>query len=505
MFSSRPKTVPPPDRLHRSSVTWHAAFVVVLALLASVAVIGASAAAEDENYAQADDEWASLFELPRDVADSSSQPPVDAPTSQQAVFEVGIQRLPPPDGEVAVGSLTLTDVEQLALANNPALSVARANVSAARGRQVQAGLYPNPVIGYSGNEIGNEGTAGKQGGFVGQRFVTGGKLRLDRAVAGQEVRESRYQFDAQELRVLSDVRLRFYDSLVAQREIELTDELVRIGDRFVELSGRLVSAQQLSQNDLLQAEIEAEESDILAQIARNKATEAWQRLAAAVGIPGLALTPLTGDLDQNIPTYDWEESYMMVMAQNPELAAARTRVRRTRLAIERARRQNIPDIDLLVAGHHMNISHDDVVGVEVGFPLPILDRNQGNIMRAESEWIAAQNDVERIELSLQDRLAVAYRRYSDARQQVQRYQREIIPRAQQSLDLVSRGYASGQVDFLTLLISQRTYIRVNLAYLASLSELWQAVTVIEGQLLTGSLQSDMSALTPAPSRGVGKM
>jgi cobalt-zinc-cadmium efflux system outer membrane protein len=98
--------------------------------------------------------------------------------------------------------------------------------------------------------------------------------------------------------------------------------------------------------------------------------------------------------------------------------------------------------------------------------------------------------VRRIELELQDRLAQALRRYANAYQQANRYKQEILPRAQQSLDLVTRGYASGQVDFLTLLTSQRTYIRVNLAYLSTLDDLWQAATLIEGQLLSGSLQGD---------------
>ena len=83
--------------------------------------------------------------------------------------------------------ISLLDLETIAFESNPTLSAATARMQAARGKQVQAGLYPNPVIGYDGTQIGNLGTAGQQGGFISQRFITGGKLKLDQAIAGKEV------------------------------------------------------------------------------------------------------------------------------------------------------------------------------------------------------------------------------------------------------------------------------------------------------------------------------
>ena len=77
-------------------------------------------------------------------------------------------------------SLTLADLETIALANNPALAQVAAKVAAARGNWVQVGLPPNVQIGYSGSEIGNEGFAGQEGAYLSQQFVTGNKLGLNR-------------------------------------------------------------------------------------------------------------------------------------------------------------------------------------------------------------------------------------------------------------------------------------------------------------------------------------
>ena len=64
----------------------------------------------------------------------------------------------------------------------------------------------------------------------------------------------------------------------------------------------------------------------------------------------------------------------------------------------------------------------------------------------------------------------------------------MVPRAKKSLDLVTEGYEKGQVKYLTALIAQQTYVQVNLSYLDSLRELRVSSSVIEGQLLTGSLR-----------------
>ena len=381
----------------------------------------------------------------------------------------------------------LSRFEEIALRNNPTLAGAMARVGMARGRMVQAGLYPNPVAGYHATEVGNLGTSGGQGGFVSQRFITGHKLTLDRAIAAKEFKESRFLYDAQQQRVLNDVHLRFYDALVSQRRVELTHDLVKVADDLVRASQKLLEGGLTSENDSLQAEIEAEQTRLLLENAKNKYVEMWRRLAMVVGLPSLPMDPLDGQLDGNIPQLEWEDCLAGVLDRNPDLSAARMRVERARLAIRRARKENVPDVDLSVSIRHMAPTDSDVANVQAGIPLPLFDRNQGNIMSACSELVATSNEVRRIELDLQDRLAVAFRRYVNSRQQVDRYTDRILGWSKRSLDLVTEGYRTGQVDYITLVNSQRTYIRVHLSYIDSLRELRQAATMIAGQLLIESL------------------
>lgn len=427
-----------------------------------------------------------------EISGSGACPPVQTVSFTQSDNEVSSATSPPeplPAPLPANGDdvLSLADFEAIAFANNPTLVTAAARMAAARGRQVQAGLYPNPSIGYHATEIGNQGTAGAQGGFVSQKVVLGGKLGLDQAIAGQEFNEAHFRLHAQELRVLSDVRLRFYDVLTAERRVELAEELVRIGVELEQATQRLKDNRLGTENDLLQAQIRADESRLLLDSARADHAASWRRLAVISGIPEMTPTPLVGDLNATTPNFEWETLPASMLAGNPELIAARMRVQRAGAVVLRARREPIPDVELWASIRHQNVTGSDVANVQIGVPVPLFDRNQGAIRAAESELIAARTDLRRVEFALRDRLAAAFGQYQAARRQVERYQRRMIPAAERSLQLVTEGYRGGQVDYLTLLTAQQTFAQVSLAHLDSLQKLWAATVVIEGRMLSESL------------------
>jgi cobalt-zinc-cadmium efflux system outer membrane protein len=262
-----------------------------------------------------------------------------------------------------------------------------------------------------------------------------------------------------------------------------------VAEESVTASEKLFKAEQISQNSLLLAEIELESARIAQQNARNEDRESWRRLAAVVGAPALEPAPLEGDLNSGLPDYQWDERLAVLMAESPELSAARSAIDRAQVAVRRAYRERLPDVEVGVGLRHDNHSGDDLTDVQIGFPLPIFNRNQGNIYAARAELLAAEGDMRQIELGLQDRLAMAFRRYDNARHEVQRYADRILPRARQSLELVRKGYEERQIDYLTLLASQRTFFQTSLAYLQSVRELREAAILIEGQLLNDSLDT----------------
>ncbi len=385
--------------------------------------------------------------------------------------------------------MTLVQLEEIAVRCNPTLAQAAARVQAAHGEYLQAGLYPNPVVGYQASEIGDEGRAGQQGGFVGQEVVTAGKLRLSQDVACQEIRQAEFAWQTQRFRVLTDVRRTFYDVLVAQRALKLTGQLVRIGQEGVKSTEVLMKAKEAARVDVLQSRIEADSARILLEKARNRYTAAWRDLAAVVGDPTMQPALLAGDLLNGMTQLDWESTMNRLLAESPQLAGAQAGVARAQAGLSRECAERYPNLDLQAALQYDNATQDRIVGVQAGIPLPIFNRNQGNIRKAQAELTAAQQEVARVKLALQQRLAQVFEQYATAHGQVERYQSQILPNAEESLKLVSSGYRQGEFNYLMLLTAQRTYFQTHLAYLDALRDLRAAGVTIEGNLLGDSLQT----------------
>ena len=390
----------------------------------------------------------------------------------------------PADGPV----MTLAELESIALANNPTLIQADARVRAARAKCLQVGLYPNPTIGYLGEDMGSEGRAGKQGAFAGQEIVTAGKLGRRRAVVAHEVRQAEHARQAQYRRVLNDLRTAAYDVLVAQRSVVLNRELVRIAQQGVKTGEQLLTALEIGRGDVLQFRIEAGSASIQLYEARNGHLAAWRRLAAVLGIPQMEPARLAGELQSDLPQLTWQGSIERLLAESPELARARSGVERARAAVARECAERIPNFKVETAVQYQHSTEDTVVGIQFGVPLPIFNRNQGNIIKAKAELIAAENEVRRVELALQERLAAAFRRYDNARYGAEKYTANLLPNAKESLELVLTAQKLGEFDYLTLLTAQRTYTQVSLAHLQSLREVWAGSVLIEGLMLTGGLQ-----------------
>ncbi len=385
------------------------------------------------------------------------------------------------------GGTTLGELESTALANNPTVVQAAMRVKAAEAKCVQVGLYPNPVLGYKGEDMGDQGSAGKQGAFFGQEFVTSRKLQLDRAVAAQEVQQARHVHESQRQRVLNDVRLTFYEVLVAQRTVALYEQLVHIGEEGQKVAESLQRAKEVAQADVLRARIEAESARIQLQTARDQHQAACRQLAAVIGVPSADFSSLQGDLEGQMPQLVWEDALGRLLTQSPELAEARSGVQRARCALQRQFAERVPNVAVQADVRHDNATRDNIASIAVGIPLPLFNRNQGNIAKADAELITAWKEVNRIELRLQDRLAVTFQRYATARHRVEKYAVDLLPAAKQSLELADSGYRQGEFDYLALLDAQRTYFRVNLTFLESLRELRASSVSIEGLLLTGGL------------------
>ena len=412
-------------------------------------------------------------------------------TSQSPPGSVAVPPSPEPaastyDGAVQKG-LTLAELEQMALQNNPTLRQASLQVQQRQGNWQQSGLYPNPTVGYLAGEVGNEDEWGQQGGFVAQDFVTADKLRLNRAITAQDVEQARWHAEAQRLRLLNHVRVLYYSVLGAQRTVEVLSELQEIAARGVEIAQQLLEAQQSPRTDVLQAEVDLASVELLLRSARLQEQALRRQLAAVVGVPELPQGTVAGMLEGELHPIDFEARWQQIQAASPVLQAARTQIERARARIRREQAEPVPDIQTQGSVQQDLATGDTIFGAQIGIALPVHNRNQGNIAAANAELCRAIENLRRLELALRHELAEAQRRLETAQTQVELYRDTILPRADETLRLTSDGYSAGEVDFLRVLTARRSYIESYIEYVAALTHARTAAVEIDGLLLVGGL------------------
>ena len=149
--------------------------------------------------------------------------------------------------------------------------------------------------------------------------------------------------------------------------------------------------------------------------------------------------------------------------------------------------QATPNVTWQVGAYYYYSTQQGVASLQMSLPIPVYNGNQGGIAEAHANAIAAERAVERVELSLQQRLAAVYQQYEQARQQASRYGGTILKKAKRNLDLNRQSFEAGESGYLGVLTAQRSYFQARLAWLNAVEQLWSATVQIEGLLLSDNL------------------
>ena len=390
-----------------------------------------------------------------------------------------------------VTALTLADLEQMAQRGNPTLAQAAANVEAARGRALQSGLYPNPTVGYNGEQMGQRRAplGEQQGLFIDQTFVTAGKLRLNRAKYAQEVAQLEAQARAQQYRVLNGLRVRFYQLLAIQRLLDVRAELLKVAEEAVKTTDQLKNVGAANEPDLLQARVEARQERVALANAHAFYRAAWEQLTAFIGNPGLPLVRLEGNLEEAPLLPDFDAALAHLIEASPEMEIARAEISRNQFALKREQVEPIPNVQMRVSTGYD--SEPEVRGVtttvNLGVRLPLFDKNQGNIRAAQAQLAYSHADLSRVELSLRQRLARQYARYRTARALVDTYRQGNLPDARRAYELYLDSFRRRRAAWPQVLVAQRTYFQISVDYVEALEDMRRAEVAILGLLLVDGL------------------
>lgn len=409
-----------------------------------------------------------------------------------------------------IAGLRLGSLVALALEQNPRLAKVSYAVESARGKAMQAGLYPNPTVGLLWDELFDKTASSGVNTLpnISQEIVTARKLRISQAAAMREVDQASWAVMAERYSLLAEIRVAYYDALALQRRVDILSEMVKLAEKSVDQTQRLIEAKQVARLDLIQLEVESERLRAELESSQRELPSAYKRLAATVGVNQLTIRKVEGELSAALPDYDLDRTQTYVLAVHPQLQIAQWGVQRAQLLVKRARVEPIPNLGIDTGYVQQNQNRSDDFRIGVSASIPLWNRNQGNIHSAEADLCQAMQEIGRVENDLTDRVSTAMRDYASARRRAERYRDAILPRAKETYQLSLQAYQGGQFEYLRVLEAQRAIAQANLEYIRALGDAWKAAAVLSGLAIEDQwppeVAADAKVVPPAPAAAPGR-
>ncbi|HMF12993.1 MAG TPA: TolC family protein, partial [Gemmataceae bacterium] len=449
-----------------------------------------------------------VLELPRDLPGADA-PPIQMPpiTASKEEKEAALRKLFPPlpllGKELVLGlgptgnPLTLSDLQRLARANNPDLVRAVANVRAAEGVAIQAGLHPNPNFGYVADTISTANTAGYQGVFFEQMIKTAGKLELARQSASVDVANARLALRATENDVATRVRSAYFAVLVAQENVRVSRALAQFTEDVYNAGLELLRSGFAVTYEPMQFRSQVFQARNSLVTARNSHNTAWRQLASALGLPGMPPTQVAGRVDAALPVFPYEQVRDAILSRHTDVLTAQNDILRARINLRLARITPIPDVDLQLKFQrdYPGFTSNTTTSIQLTVPVPVFDRNQGNIVQAEAQLRSAEEEPHKARDDLYARLADAFGRYETSRVQIEYFRQHVLPDQVRSYKALYERYhtesakpglvvTSAPPTFQDLVNAQQNLVTTIQTYLTALGSRWTSVVDVANLLQT---------------------
>ena len=378
----------------------------------------------------------------------------------------------PSSGEL----LTLPAAVERAFQFNPGLRSALRDIDIAKGQRIQAGKIPNPEVSYlsEGLAAGRRTTTLQ----LNQPIELGGKrrARIDFAEREQDIAEA----DAANYRanLRADVVTAFFEVLAAQERLTLAQASQELSQRATSAASRRVIAGKVSPVEETRARVAEASTKIELSQASNELAQAKHRLSATWGRKSPDFQGVQPPAVPGATHADTADLFQQVQ-RAPQFSRARLEVERqiALMQIERSRR--VPNLTLSIGSKRDEQFGGRQTIVGVAIPLPLFDRNQGNLLSAARRTDKARDELAVVETRLSMALGQATLRLESASEELEILRAEILPGAHSTYEAAVKGFELGKFSFLDVLDAQRTLFQAKSQYIRALAESHRAAAEIE--------------------------
>jgi cobalt-zinc-cadmium efflux system outer membrane protein len=405
-------------------------------------------------------------------------------------------------------TLTLAEAIALAEQRNPTLEAQAQSIESNRANEITAGLRPNPAL-------QNDTTSATLGIY--QEFEIGGKRRSRMESARLATAVSRTDFADAQRTLIFNVRQAFTSALLAKADLVFASQNRSSFQKVVDLNRLKLEKGALSGSDFLKIELQMLQFETDTEDATLALKTAKATIRALLG--GSALPEefdVEGDL--RAAPFDWKitELQQLALANRPDLKSAETGQEKAAADVRLAKANGYPDptigTSLLHTGREIGGPNwfqpfypkgdtSNAMGVGISFPIPLFNRNQGEIARTRSEQRRVDFLAQATRVQVLQDVETSYASFQWSRDRVQLYEQTYLSRAKESRDIAEFAYNRGAISVLDFLDAERTYRATELAYRHELAAFRTKLAQLEAAVGT-ALHEPHNGGDPIPDGGM---
>ena len=393
--------------------------------------------------------------------------------------------------------LTLDWALDAALNHHPSLGATWHEIKARQGQAQQAGLPANPTLfgeieefGGSGDYSGTDAMSSKIG--ISQEFQLGGKINKRVREAEAAINRADLEHQIEIIEIKAQVEKRFFEVFALQEQLSLQEEQVKVIRKVHDVVVKRVKAGDTSSLDFAQSQVELAMAEVEVEQTRKELDAAKYVLASSWGAEFPHFSNISAQY-KPVPNYTKEE-LKKAIKQSPAWYLMEAQLAVVDATLNLALAERTPDLELAGGIQHFNETNDHAFFMGVSIPLPLFNRNQGGIAEAKALSRKVHYENEAGYLALYTELQDAWQNLVTSKKAVQLLESSVLPVAQSAYESINKAYKAGELDILSLLDAQRTWVETRRTHLNLLRELESSR--IEIERLIGKEVTSVPVLSP---------
>ncbi|MEO8352898.1 MAG: TolC family protein [Chthoniobacteraceae bacterium] len=385
-------------------------------------------------------------------------------------------------------ALTMDQAVKSALSSNLDLRAAYFEVEKARGRLIQAGLWPNPDLeigGRTDRAFSSEGERAFSVGFA-QSFPITGRLKFAKAVSRVDVAQAMVEIRNRERLLIGEVQREFLTALLLRQQIAANNEFIGVSQDFVNLFKQRLTKAEVSEVDVNLAAVELQRVQLENAVLEADLSTRELALRQQLGVGPSSPLQLDGNVETLAAKFQ-PDRYAPTMAVNrPDLRLIELAVDRAQAEMRLARAEAWQDWSFgldyeneRTLDEPAGLRTDRFTGLKLSIPLPVWNRNEGKVHEQQATADQARQQIEALRLSIRTEIATGIAQATKLREVVSSYQKALLPRIDASAELLKKGYAEGLLDATKLIQLQQQRTTLRASYLSAYTSYVQALVSLE--------------------------